>query len=94
MTKTLNVKGVDLGKRLYLEGVVLDLQCPHCKSIVEHDFGRQHLEYFISGDTETLDYLYCDACGEETDYSGTDKYFAKVKVDLHVTIEGNLNGND
>lgn len=92
--KTFNVEGVTFSKRFYLDSVVLDLKCPLCGNINEYDFGEHHLDYFCSGDTETIRYLYCDHCGEDTDYSGTDKYFAKVKVDLQVTLEEVTYDND
>lgn len=53
-------------KRFYLKGLVLEDECPKCKSKVENDFGDEtgYLSYPTPGVPESV-FLYCNDCDHE-----------------------------
>lgn len=65
-------------KKLFLKGLILEDECPLCKSKVENDFGedRGYLCYPTPGSPEPV-FLYCEDCDHEWE----------VKVVLDITLK-------
>ena len=68
-------------KRLLLKGLILEDECPQCKSKVENDFGdgTGYLSYPTPGIPENV-YLYCEDCDHEWD--------VKVVLDINLKLHG------
>lgn len=66
--------GVEV-KRFYIP-LIINVTCPKCKRINEHDFGDNYLSYPILNKPETIS-VHCDDC---------DDYF-NVDIKLRIAIE-------
>ena len=68
-------------KRFYLEGLVLEDECPKCKSMMENDFGDEpgYLSYPTPGMPESV-YFHCEDCDHEWE--------VKVVLDISLKLHG------
>lgn len=78
--KSAAVEAVDLGKRFYLPGVVLESSCPKCRCVWSLDLGSDYIDQYMSTETpiEVKAYCGCDGCDAE---------WVAGNVVFHVTIE-------
>lgn len=74
-------KGLELGKRTYLGGVVYEHECSKCGTKLKRDFGDDYLSHPEVGVSEKFS-IYCYKCDDED-------VIGKIKVELKVTIEDN-----
>lgn len=72
-------KGTELGKRTYIEGVVVEKECS-CGSVIEKDLSSDYLSYPTVGSWQSL-YFYCEDC--DTEYEET----VEVRILLNLEIK-------
>lgn len=72
-------EGTELGKRTYIEGVVVESSCK-CGATMKCDLGSDYLGYPVVGRWQNL-YFYCDEC--DTEYEET----VKVRILLNLEIK-------
>lgn len=53
-------------KRCYLEGAELEVKCPNCGKMMNHDFGDQYLMYPQAGTIDNA-FFVCDNCDPDLD---------------------------
>lgn len=70
--------GTELGKRFYLEGVILEKECS-CGNVMKVDLGSNYLCYPCVGHLERV-YVYCDECDTEHNEA------LKVKVVVNLEV--------
>ncbi len=79
ITGSIDKDALDI-KRFYLNGLVLEDECPMCKSKVENDFGGEpgYLSYPTPGIPESV-FLYCEDCDSEWER----KVILEINLKLH-----------